>query len=128
MPVLRSVNYGAAVLACLILGGCAGAQFRNTMPTDSWTGNRPIEETVACVQRALDENAKLTGPLTKNFVHRVQTVESGRVYEIIPDVWFGSDLYFARVRSESPGRTKIELYVPTMQYNKPLHDLLAKCA
>ena len=84
------------------------------MPTDSWTGNRPIEETVACV--------------TKNFVHRVQTVESGRVYEIIPDVWFGIDLYIARVRSETPGRTKIELYVPTMQYNKPLHDLLAKCA
>jgi hypothetical protein len=98
------------------------------MPTDSWTGNRPIDDTVACVQRALDENAVLTGPLTKDIKHRIETVEPGRVYEVIPDVWFGNDLYFARVRSESPGRTKIELYIPTMQYNRPLHDLLAKCA
>jgi hypothetical protein len=92
-----------------------------------WTGNRPIEETVACVQRALDENAKLTGPLTKiSCIGFKQLNRSAS--KIIPDVWFGSDLYFARVRSESPGRTKIELYIPTMQYNKPLHDLLAKCA
>jgi hypothetical protein len=80
------------------------------------------------VQSALDDNARLTGPLTKNIKHRVETVEPERVYQVIPDVWLGSDLYFARVRSEGPGRTTIELFIPTMQYNAPLRDALAKCA
>jgi hypothetical protein len=122
-----SVNYGAAVLACLILAGCAGSQFRNARPTATWTGKRPVEDVVACVQRALDENAVLTGPLTKNIKHRIETVEPGRVYQVIPDIWGGIDIYFARVRSEAPGQTTIELFIPTGQYNAPLRDLLAKC-
>jgi hypothetical protein len=115
-------------LGCLVLAGCAGAQFRNTRPTATWTGTRPIGDTVACVQSALDSNARLTGPLTRNLKHRIETVEPERVYQVIPDVWDGIDLYFARVRSEGPGRTTIELFIPTMEYNAPLRDALAKCA
>jgi hypothetical protein len=115
-------------LGCLTLAGCAGAQFRDTRPTATWTGKRPIGDTVACVQRALDENARRTGPLTQNLKHRIETVEPERVYQIIPDVWGGIDLYFARVRSEGPERTTIELFVPAIQYNAPLRDALAKCA
>ena len=122
------MNYAVVVLVCLILAGCAGAQFRNTRPTATWTGKRPIDETVACVQRALDDNARLTGPLTQNIKHRVETVEPERVYQIIPDMLGGKELYFARVRSEGPGRTTIELFIPAMQYNAPLRDAVAKCA
>jgi hypothetical protein len=118
----------AVALGCLILAGCAGAQFRDTRPTATWTGKRPIGDTVACVQSALDENARRTGPLTQNIKHRIETVEPERVYQIIPDVWGGSELYFARVRSEAPERTTIELFVPAIQYNAPLRDALAKCA
>jgi hypothetical protein len=118
----------AVALGCLILAGCAGAQFRNTRPTATWTGKRPIGEVVACVQSALDQNARLMGPLTQNVKHRIETVEPERVYQIIPDILGGIDLYFARVRSEGPDRITIELFIPTLQYNAPLRDALAKCA
>ena len=118
----------AVALGCLILAGCAGAPFGNTRPTATWTGKRPIGDTVACVQSALDENARRTGPLTQNVKHRIETVEPDRVYQIVPDVWGGKELYSARVRSEGPDRTTIELFIPPMQYNAPLRDAVAKCA
>jgi hypothetical protein len=80
------------------------------------------------VQSALDGNARLTGPLTQSVKHRIETVEPERVYQIIPDIWGGIDLYFARVRSEGPERTTIELFIPALEYNAPLRHALAKCA
>ena len=118
----------AVAFGCLILAGCTGAPFSSTTPTATWTGKRPIGDTVACVQSALDENARLTGPLTQNAKHRIETVEPERVYQIIPDMLGGKELYFAHVRSEGPGRTTIELFIPAMQYNAPLRDAVAKCA
>ena len=118
----------AVALGCLILAGYTGAPFSSTTPTAAWTGKRPIGDTVACVQSALDQSARLTGPLTQNVKHRIETVEPERVYQIIPDMLGGKELYFARVRSEGPGRTTIELFIPALQFNAPLRDALAKCA
>jgi hypothetical protein len=101
---------------------------RSSPPIASWVGKHSVDDTVGCVTRALDYNFRSTRQLIPSITHHVQTVEPGRVYEVTPQLMPGMEFYFVRVRSEGPEQTTIELYIPPMQYNAQLRDLLAKCA
>ena len=114
----------AAVLSCLMLGGCASSSQTASPPIASWSGKRPPDDAAECVKRALDYNYKSPRPLLPGMTHHVDTVEPGRVYDVFPQV----GVYHVRVRSEGSEKTIIELFIPPIMYNVPLPELLSNCA
>jgi hypothetical protein len=112
----------AVVFSCVILAGCAYLSNGST-PIASWSGKRPIDDAVDCVKRALDYDFRSGRALLPDITHHVDTVEQGRVYDISPAV----GPYHARVRSDGPDVTTVELFMPSMIYNAQVRDSLAKC-
>jgi hypothetical protein len=79
-------NRVAMIFSCVFLAGCAYLSTNGSLPIASWSGKRPIDETVDCVKRALDDDFRSRRPLIPDIPHHVDTIEQGRVYDISPAV------------------------------------------
>jgi hypothetical protein len=119
----------AIVLNCSILAGCIASAPHLSTPIATWQGKNSVDAAVSCVTKALDYNFGSQRPPFPGITHRAKVVEEGHVYEIAPEMAFGIEpLYFVRVRSDSPQKTIIELFISPMKYEEPLRDALGKCA
>jgi hypothetical protein len=117
------------IFGCSLFVGCAALLPHSSSPIASWEGKHTVDEAVDCVTRTLDYNFRSSRPLIPSITHRVKVIEQGRVYEIVPETVLETEpLYYARVRSDGPQKTIIELYIPPSKYEVPLRDALAKCA
>ena len=123
------MNRAVAILSCSILAGCTALAPHMSTPIATWEGKNSIDAAAECVTKALDYNFGSPRPPLPGITHRAKLVEEGRVYDIVPETPFGIEpIYFVRVRSEGPQKTKIELYILPIKYEAPLRDALAKCA
>jgi hypothetical protein len=113
----------AVIFSCMILAGCAYLSTNASTPIASWSGKRAIDDAVDCVKRALDYDFRSGRSFLPDISHHVDTVEQGRVYDVSPAV----GPYHARVKSDGPEATTIELFMPSMIYNAQVRDSLAKC-
>ena len=118
-----SSSHVAIFSSCVILASCASLSPSDSSPIASWSGKHSIEDAVDCVKRALDDYYRSPRPLIPSVTHHVDTVEQGRVYNISPQL----GPYHVRVKSNGPGSTAVELFMPVTMYNAPLRDALAKC-
>jgi hypothetical protein len=118
-----SGSRGAIFSSCVILASCTSLSPSGSSPIASWSGKHSIEDAVDCVKRALDDNYRSPRPLIPSVTHHVDTVEQGRVYDVSPQL----GPYHVRVKSNGPGSTAVELFMPVTMYNAPLRDALAKC-
>jgi hypothetical protein len=119
----------AIVLNCSIFAGCVASAPHMSTPIATWQGKNSVDAAVSCVIKALDYNFGSPKPPIPGITHHAKVVEEGHVYEIVPETAFGIEpIYFVRVRSESPQKTIIELYILPIKYETPLRDALAKCA
>jgi hypothetical protein len=117
------------VLGCHMLAGCAALEPPHAVnPIATWVGPRPVGAAVECVKGAMDEAFGGPRRFLPGIAHATKVIEEGRVYEIGPVIALGSGvLHFARVRSDGPNRTVLQLFINPEKYEAPLRDALAKC-
>ncbi|PWT87597.1 MAG: hypothetical protein C5B56_10155 [Proteobacteria bacterium] len=128
MAVMRPVRL-IVVLGCLMLMGCTALEPPHASnPIATWVGPRPAGAAAECVKGAMDDFFSGPRRLLPGIAHTTKVIEEGRVYEVTPVIALGSGiLYFARIRSDGPGRTVLQLFINQEKYDAPLRDALAKC-
>ncbi len=120
----------SVVLALAVAAvGCAHITPRGSPPAASWTARRALDDAATCVVAALNEEMRSQSALSPSITHQVQTIEPGRVYEVVPQqtLTVAAEIYFVRLAAMPPSATRIELF-SVATWTSRLERAVAKCA
>jgi hypothetical protein len=96
----------------LLLGACSTMSVRSDAPVWSATARHSLNDTSACVVKALNTAFHSDVPLiAPSITHQVQVIEPNRVFEVLPQqtITIGAELYIVRLTAESPNTTRVDL-------------------
>lgn len=104
------------------LAGCSTLTARNTTPIWTVAAHRNLDDTSACVVKALNT-------VSDGITHKIETIEPHRVFEVLPQqtLTIGAEIYIVRLISTGPTLTQIELQ-STALWSGKLSSAMSGCA
>ena len=112
------------ILCFLLISGCVDyAQVRSSAPIASVTSRKPMTAAASCMVAALNHS------FDRRFSHRIDTIEPGRVVEVVPQqtVNLYGETYFVRVTQTDRG-SRIDSFGPAMPGWSALRTAPNNCA